>query len=216
MKAPLVCLLLASAIACTTHASAQREPPLPPPVVEATPVNDETPANPSNPAPPIRDEDRPRDSAIDLHLDTGWSLRHFDTLTLKAPDFGAGVGMRGPGAAVFFVLRFAPGTTKEDLVVRNYGFDLDIHLIWGHFRLEFGLGGDVVTVNRVTRDNTIIGSFVKLDLGPRVDLVQWEPLTVFVRAQGMLGGGDGLYSGVLLGGGIELDVAKLHPSPRPE
>lgn len=213
--------VLGATIACTTHAFAQ-EPlppsePLPPPTTEPEPLPSEPPASeplPPSPPPtlPAQDDDRPSDSAIDLHLDTGWSMRHFDSLTLRAPDFGVGAGVRGPGAGLFLVLRFAPGTTKEDLTVRDYGADLDFQLIWGHFRLEFGIGGDLVTVDRVTRDGTILGKFAKVNLGPRVDVVQWEPITVFLKAIGSVGCGDGLYSSVFLGGGIEFDVAKIHPA----
>lgn len=190
----------------------------PPPVKGETPVVTVDPGPSGEPPPPPPPQDRPRrerDVRVDLHLDTAWSIRRFDTLTIKAPDFGAGVGFRGSSAAAFLTLRFVPGSSTEDITVRTYGFDFDVHLIWGHFRLIVGVAADIVALNRITRDNTILGSFVTFDMGPRVDLVQLEPVTVFLHAIGRIGGDDNsLYLGAQLGGGIEFDVAKQRSKPR--
>lgn len=208
---PLALGLAAATVTCSLHVFADDLPPPPLPISQQTGEPPGVyPANPSNPSATELPKEYP--SFVDLRLGSGWALRHFDTLTVKEPTFDLGIGLRSHEAAVFLDLHFLPGSTSEGLSSQLYGFDVDFDLIWGHFRLQVGLGGIIAAVQRVSRDETILGSFIDLNLGPRFDLVQWEPVTLFLRANGMAGlgleSGGGAIVGCTLGAGIDFDLYK--------
>lgn len=150
-------------------------------------------------------------TVIGLRVDGGYSLRKLVALPLTGGDVGVALGARPePNVALWGTTRMFIGSTEHGLSVYTWRLGGDFDYILDRVRVGLGLNLFVVGVGRAVRDDTIVSWGPALHGGARVDVVQAEGFTLFLRADidaGWEVRNGSIYWGPTLGAGVDFDIS---------
>jgi hypothetical protein len=214
--------VIAAALTLSNVALADEPPlqPLPPaqPSQDGVKIEEVPPAEPQPPvvqpaaAPAEQPKPPPPTKSIPISLrtDGGYGIRSLEKLPVTGADVGLAIGAQpAKHFAVYGALRGFFGSTEGGLAVKALRVSVDMDIVIDRFRIGFDPGMFWVGVDRVTKDQTIVGWGPKLGVSLRLDLFRSDPFAFFFRAAADAGAtfADGsMFGGVLLGGGIDFDI----------
>jgi hypothetical protein len=176
---------------------------------------EEVPAEtPPPPAPPPAEQPKAppptKSIPVSLRADGGYGIRSLEKLEVTGADVGLAIGAQpAQHFAVYGALRGFFGSTEGGLDVKALRVTIDMDIVIDRFRIGFDPGMFWVGVDRVTKDQTIVGWGPKLGISARLDVFRTDPFAFFVRAAADAGAtfADGsMFGGVVLGGGIDFDI----------